>query len=113
MATRYLGLTLMLTISILMLGIYAQFECGGNLSEFVIQCRRYVEKEGPKTQPSKACCDALKGADFSCYCKYLTSSVEDTISIEKALYVARTCQVKNIPTDKCGSYTIPPPARKV
>ncbi|KAK2400564.1 hypothetical protein P8452_07487 [Trifolium repens] len=113
MATRCLGFaTLMLTASILMLGISAQSECGGNFGGIATDCRSYVEKEGPQTPPSDACCKALNGADFTCYCKYI-SNYEAFISIEKALYVARYCGVQNIPTDKCGSYTIPPAARKM
>jgi hypothetical protein len=106
MATKCLGFaTLMLTASILMLGISAQFNCGGNFLGIASDCRSYVEKEGPQTPPSEACCEALKGADFKCYCDNITP-YEGMISIEKALYVARYCQVQNIPTDKCGSKLI-------
>jgi hypothetical protein len=108
MATRCLGFaTLMLTASILMLGISAQLvlDCGGNLLGIVINCVSYVGNGGPQTPPSEACCEALKGADFKCYCDNITP-YEGMISIEKALYVARYCQVQNIPTDKCGSKLI-------
>ncbi|KAK2377902.1 hypothetical protein P8452_49521 [Trifolium repens] len=111
MATRCLGLaTLVLTASILVLEISAQIECGGNVTGIITQCKSFVSKDGPKIPPSKPCCDALKGANVSCYCKYVTPSIENMISIEKALYVAKTCQCQNIPTDKCGSYIIPHPA---
>ncbi|XP_058745685.1 putative lipid-transfer protein DIR1 [Vicia villosa] len=115
MATRLLCFaTLMLTASILVLGISAQIECGGNPNE-MRQCISFIQKEGPKIPPSESCCAALKSADISCYCKYLTliPDIEKRFSIEKALYVAKTCQAQNIPTDKCGSYTIPhPPSSK-
>ncbi|KAK2431742.1 hypothetical protein P8452_44861 [Trifolium repens] len=115
MATRCLGFaTLMLTTSILMLGISAQLvlDCGGNLLGIVINCVSYVGNGGPQTPPSEACCEALKCANFTCYCNYI-SPYEAFVSPEKALYVARYCQVQNIPNDKCGSYTIPPAARKM
>ncbi|CAJ2672899.1 unnamed protein product [Trifolium pratense] len=96
MATRCLGFaTLMLIASILILGISAQSECGGDYSGINKECRSYISKFGPKIPPSEACCAALKGVDVSCYCKYVTP------------IVAQTCQVPNIPTDKCGSYEIP------
>ncbi|WJX64786.1 hypothetical protein P8452_49522 [Trifolium repens] len=112
MATKCLGFaTLMLTASILMLGISAQRECGGNYSAQATECLKYVEKEGPQIPPSEACCEASKGANETCYCQYLSNY--ENISIEKALYVARYCGVQDIPTDKCGNYTIPPTARKM
>ncbi|XP_045802580.1 putative lipid-transfer protein DIR1 [Trifolium pratense] len=108
MATRCLGFaTLMLIASILILGISAQSECGGDYSGINKECRSYISKFGPKIPPSEACCAALKGVDVSCYCKYVTPIVELIISMEKVIYVAQTCQVPNIPTDKCGSYEIP------
>ncbi|XP_004514074.1 uncharacterized protein [Cicer arietinum] len=105
--------TLMLTTCILMLGISGQLECGGNLNGIVTQCRQYVEFSGPIVQPSEACCQALNGADITCYCKYATPRIERMISMEKAMFVVNSCHCRNIPTDQCGSYTIPhpPPAK--
>ncbi|XP_045828645.1 putative lipid-transfer protein DIR1 [Trifolium pratense] len=111
MATKCSGFaTLVLIASILVLEISAQIECGGDLTGIITQCKSFVKKDGPKIPPSKPCCEALKGANVPCYCKYVTPSIENMISIEKALYVAKTCQLQNIPTDKCGSYIIPHPA---
>ncbi|CAK8538883.1 unnamed protein product [Lathyrus sativus] len=108
MTTRYLGFaTLVLTAC--MLGISVEFECGGDIVAIKTQCERFVQKGGPKIPPSKSCCEALKDADITCYCKYLTPDIEKMLSIEKVLFVAKTCRCKNIPTDKCGSYIIPPP----
>ncbi|CAI8603495.1 unnamed protein product [Vicia faba] len=114
MATRCLCFaTIMLTASILVLEISAQLECGGNLIGIKTQCSSFIQKEGKTIPPSESCCAALKGANISCYCKYVTPVVENMVSIEKALYVAKTCQAQNIPTDKCGSYIIPhPPSSK-
>ena len=104
MTNRCLGFaTLVLVASIFVLGIYAQVECGGDIPSIISQCKRFVEKDGPTIPPSESCCAALKGANVPCYCKYVTPSIESIISIEKALYVAKSCQLKNIPTDKCGS----------
>jgi hypothetical protein len=68
---------------------------------------RFYEKEGPKIPPSDACCDTMRGLDVTCYCnKYVNSDFLKIISLEKALYVAQTCQAQNIPKDKCGSKLI-------
>ncbi|KAI5445464.1 hypothetical protein KIW84_013628, partial [Lathyrus oleraceus] len=114
MATRCLYFaTIMLTASILVLGISAQFECGGNIIGIRAQCITFVQKGGENFPPSESCCAALKGANISCYCKYVTPFIESKISIEKAIYVANACHAQNIPTDKCGSYVIPhPPSSK-
>ncbi|CAL5190683.1 unnamed protein product [Lathyrus oleraceus] len=108
MTTRYLGFAA-LVLTACMLGISVEFECGGDLAGIQTQCESFVKKDGPKIPPSKPCCEALKGADITCYCKYLTPPIEKLLSIEKVLFVAKTCQCQNIPTDKCGSYVIPHP----
>jgi hypothetical protein len=49
----------------------------------------------------------MRGLDVTCYCnKYVNSDFLKIISLEKALYVAQTCQAQNIPKDKCGSKLI-------
>jgi hypothetical protein len=108
MATRFLGLaTLLLIASIFVLEISAQTECGGDISAIETQCRSFCEKEGPQIPPSDACCDTMRGLDVTCYCnKYVNSDILKIISVEKALYVAKTCQAQNIPKDKCGSKLI-------
>ncbi|KAJ1435958.1 Bifunctional inhibitor/plant lipid transfer protein/seed storage helical domain [Sesbania bispinosa] len=117
MAIRCLAM-LILTTSILVLGnlpnISGQFECAPDLGAIVTECEPYVAKQGPQTPPSKDCCDALKGADFPCLCKYVTGIVEKLISFDKATYVANTCHVKTAPPGtKCGSFTVPssPPSK--
>ncbi|MCI24896.1 lipid transfer protein, partial [Trifolium medium] len=85
MATRCIGFaTLVLTASILMLGIYAQSECGGDSNVINTQCRSFIEKDGPKIPPSEPCCEAMKGVDVSCYCKYVIPRIENMISVENA-----------------------------
>ncbi|KAK2431744.1 hypothetical protein P8452_44862 [Trifolium repens] len=108
MAIRCLGFAILVLIaSILILETCAQDECG-DMTKINNQSRNFIEKEGPKIPPSEPCCEEMKGLDVSCSYKYVTPIIEDKISIEKALYVAETCHSQNIPTDKCGSYIIPP-----
>ncbi|WCJ36839.1 Bifunctional inhibitor/lipid-transfer protein/seed storage 2S albumin superfamily protein [Euphorbia peplus] len=73
------------------------------------KCGEFIKKEGPKTLPSKQCCDALKGSDDHATCSCVTKEVEAMISMEKVVYIARKCG-KHVPAGtKCGSYTVPPP----
>lgn len=107
MAIRCLSfVTCILTLSsILVLGnsIDLPINCGGNVLNIALQCRQYVEKNGPPKAPSEGCCSALKGVDVACYCKFVTPDIVNQISMEKALYVLKTCGVGPIPSDKCGS----------
>ncbi|CAL5190326.1 unnamed protein product [Lathyrus oleraceus] len=114
MATRISSFAIfMLTVSILVLGISGQLpNCGGNVFGILTSCRSFVEKDGPVNPPLAsltACCAALKGANISCYCKFVTPDIENRISMEKALYIANTCQLTDVPKDKCGSYIVPHP----
>jgi len=107
MAARCLHFaTLVLTLSILVVGISAQFECGGDLNGIVYHCKPFVLKDGPTLPPSDLCCNALNGVDVSCYCQYVTPLLMQNISIDKALNVARNCELQDIPTGKCGSKLI-------
>ena len=104
MASRCLGFaTFILTASILVLGISAQFECGGDFNGIVYHCKPFVLKDGPTKPPSDECCTALNGVDVSCYCQYVTPRLERNISIDKALNVARNCELQDIPRGQCGS----------
>ncbi|XP_004514075.1 putative lipid-transfer protein DIR1 [Cicer arietinum] len=100
--------TLMITACILMLGISAQFECGGDLIGMLHECKGTARKDGPSTPPSEVCCGALSGFDASCLCNYVTSDIVDRVlDMDKTINLFRTCDSKNIPNDKCGPYDIP------
>ncbi|PIA48266.1 hypothetical protein AQUCO_01400686v1 [Aquilegia coerulea] len=83
-------------------------ECGGALQGLMNNCAPFVGKMGPQTDPSQACCDAVKAADVPCVCQHLPPGIELIVSLEKVVYVAKFCG-KTLPGGtKCGSYTIPP-----
>ncbi|XP_028785328.1 uncharacterized protein LOC114741243 [Neltuma alba] len=111
---RSLALTFCMVIGITMLcnfyGVSAQSECKGTpIYELMSKCEKFVEPSGPKVQPSAECCSAVKGADIPCLCKYVSGAIEKMVSMEKVVYVCRTCG-KDLPAGmKCGSYTVPPP----
>ncbi|XP_074578993.1 uncharacterized protein LOC141835438 [Curcuma longa] len=82
--------------------------CGTDVEKLVLACHEFIAIPGPKKKPNKACCDCLARADVPCLCKELPPEVEKSISMEKAVYVARSCG-KTVPAGtKCGSYTVPP-----
>nr|AFK41640.1 unknown [Lotus japonicus] len=89
-------------------GISAQLVCKGNLTVIVTQCANFVKKEGTKIPPSSACCETLKDVDIPCLCKHITLPIASQISMEKAVYVAKTCGVEVPSGTKCGSYIVPP-----
>ncbi|TXG54055.1 hypothetical protein EZV62_019311 [Acer yangbiense] len=82
--------------------------CGVNLPQLISQCSEYVKIPGPKTLPSEGCCAVVKTIDVSCACNFVTPDVEKRISMDKAVYVGRTCGLKIESGTKCGSYTVPP-----
>lgn len=78
-------------------------QCGGSIPQLVAQCSQFVKKEGPKIPPSPGCCSVVKAADVPCVCTLVTPAIEKLISMEKVVYVARTCGVTVKPGTKCGS----------
>ncbi|KAH9790059.1 AAI domain-containing protein [Citrus sinensis] len=83
--------------------------CGMNtnvLGQLVSQCEKYVLKSGPKIRPSPGCCAVVKKVDVPCVCKFVTKQIEEIISIEKMVYVARSCGIKISAGTKCGSFTV-------
>ncbi|XP_015571195.1 uncharacterized protein LOC8274341 [Ricinus communis] len=88
--------------------VSAQCEGKVPLPQLISKCYKFVEKPGPKVPPSQGCCQVVKKADIPCACKLVTSEIEKIVSMEKVVYVARTCGVEVKPGLKCGSYTVPP-----
>ncbi|KAJ1435959.1 Bifunctional inhibitor/plant lipid transfer protein/seed storage helical domain [Sesbania bispinosa] len=89
----------------------AQGECGGDIASVITECVGYIGRNAQKIPPSPKCCWALKGANITCFCKYITLNpwIEHTIDVKKGIDVAKTCGCKLPPAaTKCGSYTIPP-----
>ncbi|KAG6760986.1 hypothetical protein POTOM_034174 [Populus tomentosa] len=81
-----------------------------NSPPLISKCTRFVRIPGPKVPPSDACCQAVKQVplgDLPCLCKLVTPAVEKAISMEKAVYVARTCGLPIPPgLTVCGSKSI-------
>ncbi|KAH7560689.1 hypothetical protein ACOSP7_017005 [Xanthoceras sorbifolium] len=99
---------LMLAGTLILSDYQVSAQCGVNFSQLVSQCSQYVTIPGPKIPPSEGCCTVLKPIDIPCACKYVTPDIEKLVSMDKAVYVGRTCGLKIEPGTKCGSYTVPP-----
>lgn len=77
--------------------------CQISVPSLIIQCSKFVSKSGPKVPPTPGCCSLVKAIDVKCACHLVTKEVENMISMEKAVYVARTCGLDVPKGMKCGS----------
>ncbi|KAK7276887.1 hypothetical protein RIF29_18033 [Crotalaria pallida] len=114
MAPKCLAIAMLLLVAIIELGNVQGISADCNASDIpliLLKCRKFIKRDAPKLEPSKACCESLKEVDLACLCdKYITPPVEAIISVKKAIYVAETCGCTVPPSGaKCGSYVIPAP----
>ncbi|KAG8388805.1 hypothetical protein BUALT_Bualt02G0163300 [Buddleja alternifolia] len=81
-------------------------QCKGDFNGLIQQCSKYVQKQGPKQNPSQECCNVVKTVDLPCVCQHITPEVEQIISMEKAAFVAGVCGKPLPKGTKCGSYIV-------
>ncbi|XP_065864529.1 uncharacterized protein [Euphorbia lathyris] len=81
--------------------------CENDVLGLVTQCKNYVVKEGTMMKPSEDCCAMVKKANVPCICSLVTPQIESMISMEKVVYVAKSCGKDLASGTKCGSYTVP------
>ncbi|XP_011032284.1 PREDICTED: uncharacterized protein LOC105131148 [Populus euphratica] len=107
-----LALAMLLIVGIHILGNQkVAASCNETVSSLVSKCSPFVRIPGPRVLPSDACCQAAKQVtvgDLPCVCKLVTPALQKVISMDKALFVARTCGLTVPPGTVCGSYTVPP-----
>ncbi|KAJ4845963.1 hypothetical protein Tsubulata_000763 [Turnera subulata] len=112
-SSHFLSLAMLVVVGTLTLGLgdnhMVSAQCGTNVPDLVLHCARYVKVDGPKENPDQACCHVITGLDIPCVCKYVTPEVQKMVSMEKVVYVARTCGLTLQPGMKCGSFVVPPP----
>ncbi|PKI62992.1 uncharacterized protein LOC116192681 [Punica granatum] len=82
-------------------------QCQGDPQALAEQCGPYVQRDGPKTDPSQGCCDAIKAADIACICQNIPGDVEQMLDMENLVYVAGFCGKPLDHGSHCGSYTVP------
>ncbi|RWR86972.1 putative Lipid binding protein [Cinnamomum micranthum f. kanehirae] len=78
-------------------------ECKINFGALLFACGRYIRIPGPPVAPSQACCNLVQQADIPCLCGKVTKEIERSISMEKAVYIAKYCQRPLQSGTKCGS----------
>ena len=54
--------------------------CQGDIEGLMRQCAVFVQRPGPKVNPSAACCKAVKKSDILCACGRITSSVHNAVT---------------------------------
>lgn len=77
-------------------------QCESSLRELEAKCKKFVKISGPKVYPSAECCDIIKTLDIPRFCKYIIPIIEKDISMEKVVYVVRTCGIPLQAGMKCG-----------
>lgn len=103
-ALRLLVLAWLLAVGARFLGDHkVSAQCGGSFVDIEVQCSQFVHKTGPKTPPSLGCCQVVKTLNVNCVCRFVTPQVEAMISMEKVVYVARTCGLTVRAGTQCGS----------
>ncbi|XP_042446523.1 uncharacterized protein LOC122031477 [Zingiber officinale] len=68
--------------------------CGVIIEKLTDTCREYIKIPGPKVNPSAECCALVEKSNVPCLCDNLPPGIEETISLEKAFFVARKCGKK-------------------
>ncbi|CDY23261.1 BnaA08g12850D [Brassica napus] len=82
--------------------------CQGDIEGLMRQCAVFVQRPGPKVNPSAACCKAVKKSDILCACGRITSSVHNAtiINMDKVVHVTGFCGKPLAHDTKCGSKSI-------
>ncbi|EOY32805.1 Bifunctional inhibitor/lipid-transfer protein/seed storage 2S albumin superfamily protein, putative [Theobroma cacao] len=66
----------------------------------------FIEKDKPRVAASAECYGALNSIGMKCTCKLITKEIEQTISMEKLIYVAGACGQQLPQRTQCGSMTV-------
>jgi hypothetical protein len=105
-----LALAMLLIVGVHILGNQkVAASCNETVSSLVSKCSQFVRIPGPRVLPSDACCQAVKQVtvgDLPCVCKLVTPATQKVFSMEKAVFVARTCGLTIPPGTVCGSKSI-------
>ncbi|CAH2077502.1 unnamed protein product [Thlaspi arvense] len=94
-----IGLTMILIIS----GTLGEGTCQGDIEGLMRECAVYVQRPGPKVNPSAGCCRIVKRSDIPCACGRVTASVQKMIDMDKVVHVTAFCGKPLAHGTKCGS----------
>ncbi|KAK9998826.1 hypothetical protein SO802_018429 [Lithocarpus litseifolius] len=81
-------------------------QCQGSIPNLISKCSTFVQQTGPGNPPSADCCAVVMGLDIPCVCNLVTQAVENMISMDKAVYVGRTCGLSIQSGEKCGKNAV-------
>ncbi|KAH7864292.1 hypothetical protein Vadar_027953 [Vaccinium darrowii] len=110
LGTRLMVLAFVVTAGILNSGDnLVSGQCRGDLNGLMSQCAAFVQKPGPKVNPSGECCKVVKSVDVPCVCGHIPKEAEQIISMDKAVYVAEFCGIPLRHGMKCGT-SLPSPS---
>ncbi|KAG2244994.1 hypothetical protein Bca52824_093180 [Brassica carinata] len=100
-----IGLTMILIISGELL-VPGEGTCQGDIEGLMRECAVYVQRPGPKVNPSAACCKVVKRSDIPCACGRITASVQKMIDMTKVVLVTSFCGRPLAHGTKCGSKSV-------
>ncbi|KAF8073290.1 hypothetical protein N665_1122s0019 [Sinapis alba] len=100
-----IGLTMILVISGELI-VPGKGTCQGNIEGLMRECVVYVQRPGPKVNPSAACCKVVKRSDIHCTSGRITASVQKIIDMDKVVHVTTFCGKPLAHGTKCGSKSI-------
>ncbi|KAJ4880567.1 Bifunctional inhibitor/lipid-transfer protein/seed storage 2S albumin superfamily protein [Raphanus sativus] len=80
--------------------------CQGDIEGLMRECAVYVQRPGPKVNPSAGCCSVVKRSDVGCACGRITASVQKMIDMDKVVHVTAFCGKPLSHGTKCGSKSI-------
>ncbi|KQK11165.1 putative lipid-transfer protein DIR1 [Brachypodium distachyon] len=73
--------------------------CHVDLERMEDKCGSYCAAGSREGSPSGECCDAVRGADFPCLCRYkpLLRSVAPGMDANRAMQIPAKCGIPNVP----------------
>ncbi|XP_052169659.1 putative lipid-transfer protein DIR1 [Oryza glaberrima] len=72
--------------------------CGVDADRMAADCGSYCRAGSRERAPRRECCDAVRGADFKCLCKYRDElRVMGNIDAARAMQIPSKCRIKDAP----------------
>lgn len=104
----FLSLTILMISGFLVIGdLRVSAQCGTSFQQLYTECAQYVlNTRAPAVPPSQSCCNVIRPVNIPCFCSFVTETVEGIVSMEKLVYVARSCGVTVPPGMICGCMSL-------
>uniref|UniRef100_A0A0E0JSN9 Bifunctional inhibitor/plant lipid transfer protein/seed storage helical domain-containing protein n=1 Tax=Oryza punctata TaxID=4537 RepID=A0A0E0JSN9_ORYPU len=73
--------------------------CGVDADRMAADCGSYCRAGSRERAPRRECCEAVRGADFRCLCKYRDAlRAMGNIDAGRAMQIPSKCRIKGAPT---------------